>query len=140
MKLWQQRGMTIIELLVVIAIIGVLAAVILASLNDARQSGVEAKIKTEVDSIAKRAAIDFSTTGTYHTVCGSGGYTQSTIIADYVTSINTMASSSMVCNSADREFAVSVPVDGGNWCADSEGNRRTIASPLTTSPVETICP
>jgi prepilin-type N-terminal cleavage/methylation domain-containing protein len=130
-------GFTLIELLVVIAIIGILASVILASLSDARESGVSAKIKSEMSSLAKMAYIEESKNLTYDTVCGTNGYTQSSNIADIITSINTFASSSVVCNSDISAFAASVPLDSDYWCVDSTGIAKSIPAELTT---ELQCP
>lgn len=50
MKKILNKGFTLIELLVVVAIIGILASVVLASLNTARAKGAAAAFKSEVNS------------------------------------------------------------------------------------------
>ena len=136
----QQKGFTLIELLVVIAIIGVLAGVILSSLNDAREQGIAAKIQSEMNAIAKRAAIEQIQTGTYDIVCGSNGFATSSQISRLVDSINTLASSSVVCNSTTGRYAATAPVGTQYWCVDSTGAAETVSGNLNTSPPDFTCP
>lgn len=138
MKSLFQTGFTIIELLTTIAIIGILAAVILTSLNDARVQGIGAKIKTEMDAITKRATIDNNNLLTYDTVCGSNGVPTSTAILNLITSINSLASSSVTCNSNSAAYAVSAPVDAAYWCVDNTGARKEIPDALTAGQL--ACP
>ncbi|MDB5254807.1 MAG: gspG [Candidatus Nomurabacteria bacterium] len=58
-------GFTLIELLVVIAIIGILASVILASLNTARDKGRYAQAISQMEEITKAAELDVKDNGNY---------------------------------------------------------------------------
>jgi hypothetical protein len=106
-------------------------------MNDARQSGIDAKVKSELDSITKQAATDEIANPTYDTVCGTNGATASPSIVGLLASISSVASSTPVCNSSATEYAVSAPIGPVHWCVDSIGTRKEIAGALTT---ETLCP
>lgn len=130
MKINAGAGFTLIELLISITIIGILAAVILASLGESRESGLSAKIKAQMDSVQKEASLAELQSGTYDVVCGSNGQTQSPDIANIIASIDAIATSPVICNSDDEMFAISVPFGSSNWCVDYTGAKKEIASPL----------
>ena len=60
-----QKGFTLIELLVVIAVIGILASVVLASLNSARSKGRDAKRLSDMKQIQTALALYHSDNGSY---------------------------------------------------------------------------
>jgi prepilin-type N-terminal cleavage/methylation domain-containing protein len=62
------KGFTLIELLVVIAIIGLLASIILASLNTARQKGRDARRIADLKEMAN--AMELANSGTLATTIG----------------------------------------------------------------------
>src|ERR1700690_2287939 len=59
----RSRGFTLIELLVVIAIIGILSAVVLASLSTARTKGQDAAVQSDFNTIQTQSEIDYGTNG-----------------------------------------------------------------------------
>lgn len=64
------KGFTLIELLVVIAIIGILASVVMASLNSARSKASDARLKRDLQELSKAVELYHSTNGSYPGTAG----------------------------------------------------------------------
>ncbi len=64
-KLNRKSGFTLIELLVVIAIIGVLASVVLASLNSARKKSRDARRVADIKQVQLALELYFDSKGSY---------------------------------------------------------------------------
>jgi prepilin-type N-terminal cleavage/methylation domain-containing protein len=73
MRLQRHTGFTLIELLVVMAIIGILSAVVLTSLNGARQKGRDARRISDVKQIQLALELFYDSTGEYPVSIGTPG-------------------------------------------------------------------
>lgn len=132
-----QRGFTLIELLVVIAIIGILASVVLASLNSARDKGADAAIKANLANIRAQAQLYYEDNGSsYGTAanCSAGMFAGDDTVANQVAAASSSASGSVACVSDGDNWQVSAQLSSGNyWCVDSTGQATDIGGSASAS-------
>ena len=120
-------GFTLIELLVVIAIIGILAALVLVVLGNARDKANDARTKSNIGQLRTLAELIFNTNGGSYGTGGSppsvedcmDGYTGGTVATcgdqDIADSVATIIAEM-------GETAAGFPVrfsDGANFCIDA---------------------
>lgn len=125
----KQRGFTLIELLVVIAIIGILASVVLASLNQARDKGSDAAIKSNLNNIRAQAELVYDNNNRdYTNVCTDGNVDRA------------IDASGGTCFSDDDEWAAeAILSDDTYYCVNSTGDAQIASSTSNLGDGATAC-
>ena len=119
----KNKGFTLIELLVVIAIIGVLSSIVLASLNNARARGNDAKTKAQLSGVRAAMELYYDTYKTYGTATNAcNNIFDDSIVAPYVDNLPSGVTAKCVAT-ATPGYAISANLLSvtGFWCVDYKG-------------------
>jgi len=109
----KNRGFTLIELLVVIAIVGILASIVLVSVNDARIKARDARRKTDLHNIALALDMYYAQHGSYPLSPNQPAGPQTS--ADYST-LSSWLNDLVVENLFSKPPTDPINNDLGPWC------------------------
>jgi prepilin-type N-terminal cleavage/methylation domain-containing protein len=142
----KSKGFTLIELLVVIAIIGILASVVLASLNSARAKGANAAVKANLTGIRAQAEIFYDDNASVYTGVCANTQVASALAAAATAGGGTAGTATNDCNDAAGAWAaysVLKATEGTftTWCVDSTGvsKGQTAANVTSLGTTATAC-
>ncbi|MDB5237719.1 MAG: hypothetical protein JWL88_821 [Parcubacteria group bacterium] len=137
------RGFTLIELLVVIAIIGILSSVVLASLNTARNKGVDGAIKGDIESARSESEVYNNSNGlSYSAICTSNAPDGTPGLQSMIKALNPI-SASVVCTDKSNHagthgWALSAQLKTDTtkyWCVDNTGTSTSRTSQISATAV-----
>jgi len=152
------HGFSLIELLVVIAIIGILASVVLASLNLARNKANNAGIQSNLTHARAQIALYYDDSNRLYeinnannSVCINSIISNPKGIAGFVTDSDSLnGPGTVICNDDPTRWAVAAQFVGSfsnqYYCTDSVGSAKIITGtvggggPNDFAPAALVCP
>jgi prepilin-type N-terminal cleavage/methylation domain-containing protein len=156
-----KKGFTLIELLVVVAIIGVLAALVLTSLNSGSAKGADGAVKSNLVNVRSFAelfftsnsnsylpsgGVAFSPVATCPVYVGAGGtnvFTRDANVAAAIAEAVKRGGNGSACYNSSGAWAVAVGLKTSgstSWCVDSTGaSRRVNLAPASAMSASGVC-
>ena len=144
-------GFTLIELLVVVGIIGILASIVLASLNSTKKRGEDKAVATNLHTVANQAEIFLADNGNSYLPAGGSVFAIATCPVYNASGTNMLSKNKIVadaiaeavlrgngssCYNSSTAWAVAVGLKvtaNTSWCVDSTGKSKQVASPPSSS-------
>ena len=150
------KGFTLVELLVVMAIIGILSAVVLASLNTSRTKASDATVKQNLTGPREQGELYYyANSNSYVGVCSNGSAgTVRSIYAQVSAAANASGATLQInqagnsvratCNATASGWAAEVPLKNTPptnpmFCTDSNGNAMTTSGTSLTTATDVTC-
>jgi len=151
-----KKGFTLIELLVVVAIIGILASVVLAALNDSKNKGADASVKSNLNTIRGQAELFYTNnsnsflpsggstfniaTCPVYSMSGTNMLSKDKVISDAIAEAVKRGANGSSCYNSSIAWVIAVGLKSDaalSWCVDSGGMSKQVA---TAAPINgTVC-
>ncbi|MCX6751293.1 MAG: type II secretion system protein [Candidatus Nomurabacteria bacterium] len=139
-------GFTLLELMIVVAIIAILSSVILVALGDSRNKGVDASVKSNLDTIRSESELFYSNndnsflpaggstfgiaTCPVYNASGTNMLSKDKTIADALAEAVKRGTNGSSCYNSNLNWAMAVGLKtdaNTSWCVDSGGNSKQVS-------------